>query len=156
MFFNPCYPESCLSNRKGYIIEFTCCSSPLSPELLKQAQATTAVTAVVVALVVSGSVAGAVGGAVGGSAASSAAPGASVYQLINAAQFMNIFGTMLSPGQGTGSITGGSRRVGNNAATNQSIYTDESNFTVDVTTTSSASEFRFVDITATTSQGKIK
>ena len=122
-----------------------CCSSPLSPALLKTARATTVVTAVVVAMVVSGSVAGSVGGAIGASAASSSAPGASVYQLINAAQFMNIFGSMLSPGQASSGSTGrGNRRAGNESGAGGPDYTDESNFTADSTAiSSSASDFRF-------------
>jgi hypothetical protein len=108
----------------------------LSPELAAQAVATSSVVAGVVAAVVSGAVAGSVAGAVAGStAASSAGPGgASVYQLIGATQFMNVFGAMMDTGSNEDTA---SRRVGKsyNATLpkNQSAATKK---------TSSSSEFR--------------
>ncbi len=67
----------------------------LSIELRQQITSTTVVVASVVSVVVSGSVAGAVAGSLGVSISSSAAaPGASVYQLIDSVQFLNIYGSM--------------------------------------------------------------
>ena len=67
----------------------------LSIELRQQITSTTVVVASVVSVVVSGSVAGAVAGSLGVTISSSAAlPGASVYQLIDSVQFLNIYGSM--------------------------------------------------------------
>jgi hypothetical protein len=66
----------------------------LAPGLVAQAATTSAVVTAVVAATVAGSVAGSVAGAVAGSSAAPA-PGASVYQLIGATQFMGLFGRMV-------------------------------------------------------------
>jgi hypothetical protein len=91
-------------------VEFVGCTSvallgpgnQLTPDLRKHAESTTIVVATVVAAVVSTSVASATAGAVGMSifssgASAGATPGASIYQLINAVQFLNVYGSMLSP-----------------------------------------------------------
>jgi hypothetical protein len=67
----------------------------LSIELKQQITSTTIVVASVVSVVVSGSVAGAVAGSLGVAISSTGAmPGASVYQLIDSVQFLNIYGSM--------------------------------------------------------------
>ena len=80
------------------------CSSGLSPTLKEQARAATVVVATVVSMVASISAVGAVGAAVGMSAGGSG--GASIFQLIQATQFMNIFGKIT----GKGAAKGGSGR----------------------------------------------
>jgi hypothetical protein len=80
----------------------TAAENDLAPYLKKQAEVTTLVVATVVVAVVSTSVASATAGAVGMSVFSSGAsaattPGASIYQLINAVQFINVYGAMLPP-----------------------------------------------------------
>uniref|UniRef100_A0A6T8A0N1 Tyrosine-protein kinase ephrin type A/B receptor-like domain-containing protein n=1 Tax=Cryptomonas curvata TaxID=233186 RepID=A0A6T8A0N1_9CRYP len=72
------------------------CTTGLSPTLKLQAQATTVVVSTVVAMVVSTSVGSAIGASVGGSVASSGGSGgASIFQLIQATQFMNVFGKLI-------------------------------------------------------------
>jgi hypothetical protein len=67
----------------------------LTIELKQQITSTTIVVASVVSVVVSGSVAGAVAGSLGVAISSTGAmPGASVYQLIDSVQFLNIYGSM--------------------------------------------------------------
>eukprot|EP00292_Cryptomonas_paramecium_P001459 CAMPEP_0113724442 /NCGR_PEP_ID=MMETSP0038_2-20120614/39084_1 /TAXON_ID=2898 /ORGANISM="Cryptomonas paramecium" /LENGTH=2004 /DNA_ID=CAMNT_0000654349 /DNA_START=102 /DNA_END=6114 /DNA_ORIENTATION=- /assembly_acc=CAM_ASM_000170 len=102
--------------------ELVGCAPVLSPGLKAQAIATTAIVAGVVAAKVTGSVAGAVAGSVGWSVASAgaSAAGASVYQLIDAAQFMNVFGAMLDTRKPTHrglgvTVTGGRRAASNSS-----------------------------------------
>jgi hypothetical protein len=114
------------------------CTSGLSPMLKQQAQATTAVVSTVMAIVVSTSAAGAIGAAVGGSVASSGGSGgASIFQLIQATQFMNIFGKLFTTDQKTAQINS-ERRISeesDGSAISTAGYDGES---------SEASEFRCV------------
>ena len=75
-----------------------CKKDALSPSLAAAAATTSAVVTAVVAASVAGAVAGSVAGAVAGSSAAPA-PGASVYQLIGATQFMGLFGKMVDKSQ---------------------------------------------------------
>ena len=96
-------------------------AAPLPTELRQKATGTTAVVAAVVASVVSGTVTAAAAGAIGVSISSSAAgavgtasPGASIYQLITAVQFMNVYGAMIGGGKSGGG--NGRRSDGGGAA----------------------------------------
>ena len=94
------------------------CSGGLSPMLQQQAKAATVVVATVASMVVGISAAGAVGAAVGVSAGGSG--GASIFQLIQATQFMNIFGKVIGKSASRG---GGGRRdlsVASNASSTDS------------------------------------
>ena len=134
-----------LSPQSQVSLEFNGCQitevvseSQLAPDLRYHATSTTIVVATVVAAVVSTSVASATAGAVGMSvfssgASAAATPGASIYQLIFAVQFMNLFGAMLDTG---GSSSGNSRRVVRDLAQNNKT----SENTTD--TASQAAEFR--------------
>ncbi len=89
------------------ILVFNCAelvkAKVLPPNLKQQAVATTVVVSSVVAVVVSSAVATSVAASVAGSIASSGPPGgASIFQLINAAQFLNIFGALVGKAKSSG------------------------------------------------------
>ncbi len=69
--------------------------SLLPPYLQQQVKATTVVVSTVVSMVVSVSAAAAMGASIGIFATSSSSGGASIFQLIHATQFMNIFGKLI-------------------------------------------------------------
>jgi hypothetical protein len=103
----------------------------LSIELKQQITSTTVVVASVVSVVVAGSVAGAVAGSLGVAISSSGAlPGASVYQLIDSVQFLNIYGSMFKSAVGNSTVKR-TRRA----------YTDEPQAYSNVTS-STAADFR--------------
>ena len=112
--------------------------SQLAPDLRYHATSTTIVVATVVTAVVSTSVASATAGAVGMSvfssgASAAATPGASIYQLIFAVQFMNLFGAMLET---RGSSSSNSRRMVRDLAQSNKTTENISD------TSSQAAEFR--------------
>jgi hypothetical protein len=94
-----CYPGKYLTGA-GFQSELNCTVpitiSSLSLDLQIQAKTTTVMVSSVVAVVVTTSAASSVAVSLGGSAASSAGTGgSSIFQLIQAVQFMNIFGKLV-------------------------------------------------------------
>jgi hypothetical protein len=103
--------------------------APLPPALQQRVTTTTAVVAAVVGSVVAGTVTAATAGAIGVSlssstagAAGSASPGASIYQLISAVQFMNVYGAMI----GGGNSKSRGRRAADDLGTDSTNTTDSS------------------------------
>ena len=119
------------------------CTYGLTPELKQQAQATTVVVSSVVAMVVSASAAGAVGGSVAGGAASGGSGGSSIFQLIQAAQFMNIFGKLINKKQASSNSARRSSDAANTANSSQASPDSSGSSGGDGGNGGEASVFRF-------------